>query len=242
MIGVRSNIAIWARAVYCAWGVRDSPLVGDAKRSLRLETMRSLFIACASLGRGEHSPANELARDLPGGELNPIGRVLVDPWRRPAGRSNVFALGDVAATGDLMTIVAITRQAPWLGQVHQRRRRGPARRVLAPVFALAFAANSRSARSEARRKRPSAHEERPDGWRVPSLVDQGQGPFHPPLPQGVRGQIARLEWRLGMNASARRIDVRHPLMPPAFTRAMAAAAFGDLAPKRKAMLTRRALG
>ena len=62
------------------------------------------------------SPVNELARDLPGGELDPIGRVRVDPWLRPAGRTNMFALGDVAATGDLMTIVAITRQAPWLAR------------------------------------------------------------------------------------------------------------------------------
>jgi len=27
---------------------------------------------------------------------------------------NIFALGDAAETGDFMTIVAITRQAPWL--------------------------------------------------------------------------------------------------------------------------------
>ena len=33
-----ANIAVWGAAVYCAWGVRDLPLVGDAKRSLRLET------------------------------------------------------------------------------------------------------------------------------------------------------------------------------------------------------------
>ncbi len=43
-----ANIAIWARPVYCAWGVRDSPLVGNAKRSFRLETMRSLSIASAA--------------------------------------------------------------------------------------------------------------------------------------------------------------------------------------------------
>ena len=62
------------------------------------------------------SPVNGLARDLPGGELDPIGRVRVEPWLRPAGRTNMFVLGDVAATGDLMTIVAITRQAPWLAR------------------------------------------------------------------------------------------------------------------------------
>ena len=137
------------------------------------------------------SPVNELARDLPGGELDPIGRVRVDPWLRPAGRTNMFALGDVAATGDLMTIVAITRQAPWLAKSIKAVVAGQRVEFLAPVCALAFAANSRSARSEARRKRASAHEARPHGWRVPDLVDQGQDPFHPALPQGVRDQIAR---------------------------------------------------
>jgi|SRR5271166_5830206 len=62
------------------------------------------------------APANALTRDLPGAELDPLGRVRVDPSLRPAGRTNVFALGDAAAAGDLMTIVAITRQAPWLAK------------------------------------------------------------------------------------------------------------------------------
>jgi apoptosis-inducing factor 2 len=62
------------------------------------------------------SPVNELVRDLPGGELDPMGRVRLDPWLRPTGRTSTFALGDVAATADLMTIVAITRQAPWLAK------------------------------------------------------------------------------------------------------------------------------
>ena len=94
------------------------------------------------------SPVNELARDLPGGELDPIGRVRVDPWLRPAGRTNMFALGDVAARGDLMTIVAITRQAPWLARMIKAVVAGRPGGFLAPVCALAFAANSRSARSE----------------------------------------------------------------------------------------------
>jgi NADH dehydrogenase FAD-containing subunit len=42
------------------------------------------------------------------------GRLEVDPWLRPVGKTSVFALGDTAETGDFMTIVAITRQAPWL--------------------------------------------------------------------------------------------------------------------------------
>ena len=57
-------------------------------------------------------PANELLRPI--ALLDDRGRVLVDSWLRPNGQANLFALGDVAATGDLMTIVGISRQVPWL--------------------------------------------------------------------------------------------------------------------------------
>lgn len=49
-----------------------------------------------------------------GATFDRLGRVAVDGWLRPAGAKNLFALGDMAASGDFMTIVAITRQAPWL--------------------------------------------------------------------------------------------------------------------------------
>jgi NADH dehydrogenase FAD-containing subunit len=61
-------------------------------------------------------PANALLKAMPGASFDRAGRVAVDGWLRPAGALNLFALGDVAATGDLMTIVAVTRQAPWLGK------------------------------------------------------------------------------------------------------------------------------
>lgn len=61
-------------------------------------------------------PDNTLLKAMPGAAIDGLGRVVVDEWLRPAGARNVFALGDVAATGDLMTIVAITRQAPWLAK------------------------------------------------------------------------------------------------------------------------------
>ena len=35
---------------------------------------------------------------------------------RPAGFKAVFAIGDMAANGDMMTIVASSRQAPWLAK------------------------------------------------------------------------------------------------------------------------------
>lgn len=59
-------------------------------------------------------PVNDLLRAVPGVSLDALGRATVDPWLRPAGAKNLFALGDVAAAGDAMTIVAITRQQPWL--------------------------------------------------------------------------------------------------------------------------------
>ncbi|MEL7343935.1 MAG: FAD-dependent oxidoreductase [Pseudomonadota bacterium] len=42
------------------------------------------------------------------------GRIVVDGWLRPSTLPNVFAAGDAAAAGDAMTIVAVTRQTPWL--------------------------------------------------------------------------------------------------------------------------------
>lgn len=62
---------------------------------------------------GAH-PVNDLLRTLPGAEFDALGRAKVDRWLRPAGAANIFALGDAAATGDVMTIVAITHQVPWL--------------------------------------------------------------------------------------------------------------------------------
>jgi NADH dehydrogenase FAD-containing subunit len=61
-------------------------------------------------------PANALLNAMPSASFDRLGRVVVDGWLRPAGARNLFALGDVAASGDLMTIVAVSRQAPWLGK------------------------------------------------------------------------------------------------------------------------------
>jgi len=59
-------------------------------------------------------PSTALAEALPQAVLAEDGRIKVDDWLRPSALPNVFAAGDVAATGDAMTIVAITRQKPWL--------------------------------------------------------------------------------------------------------------------------------
>ncbi len=58
--------------------------------------------------------ARPVAPPIAGASYGASGRLLVDRWLRPVGQRRVFALGDAAETGDFMTIVAITRQAPWL--------------------------------------------------------------------------------------------------------------------------------
>jgi NADH dehydrogenase FAD-containing subunit len=61
-------------------------------------------------------PTTAVFRQMPGTSFDAQGRVEVDGWLRLAGSRNIFALGDAAATGDPMTIVAITRQVPWLAK------------------------------------------------------------------------------------------------------------------------------
>jgi pyruvate/2-oxoglutarate dehydrogenase complex dihydrolipoamide dehydrogenase (E3) component len=92
-----------------------------------LQAMDSPFTG--SLGQGQDGletqlvfpalgarPVTALFQQMDGVAFDPHGRVQVDAWLRPAGAERVFALGDAAATGDPMTIVAITRQVPWLAK------------------------------------------------------------------------------------------------------------------------------
>jgi NADH dehydrogenase FAD-containing subunit len=61
------------------------------------------------------TPENTLLATVQGTKFDATGRAAVDPWLRPSpAHPTLFALGDAAATGDAMTIVAITRQEPWL--------------------------------------------------------------------------------------------------------------------------------
>lgn len=59
-------------------------------------------------------PNASIVKALPGVKLSPSGRVKTDEWMRPSEYPNVFVAGDMADVGDGMTIVAITRQNPWL--------------------------------------------------------------------------------------------------------------------------------
>jgi NADH dehydrogenase FAD-containing subunit len=76
--------------------------------------------------------ARPLASPIAAAKLAASGRLVVDPWLRPAGLNRVFALGDAAETGDFMTIVAITRQAPWLVKTLKAIMAGRAVESLAP--------------------------------------------------------------------------------------------------------------
>jgi NADH dehydrogenase FAD-containing subunit len=62
-------------------------------------------------------PVTAVFQQMPNARFNPQGRVKVDAWLRPARAQRVFAFGDAADTGDPMTIVAITRQVPWLAKI-----------------------------------------------------------------------------------------------------------------------------
>lgn len=58
--------------------------------------------------------SSKLLEDLPGTSKGSANRFKTDGWMRPSSLPNVFAAGDVAEMGDAMTIVAASRQLPWL--------------------------------------------------------------------------------------------------------------------------------
>lgn len=68
--------------------------------------------------------ADSPAHALPGSDRRPNGQLGVDQWLRPSSLPNVFALGDLAATGEGMTVVATTRQSPWLARTLRRLAHG----------------------------------------------------------------------------------------------------------------------
>jgi pyruvate/2-oxoglutarate dehydrogenase complex dihydrolipoamide dehydrogenase (E3) component len=59
-------------------------------------------------------PVTHPLADVSGVGLASNGRVAVDGWLRPTSRSNLFAFGDMANSGDLMTVAAFVRQIPFL--------------------------------------------------------------------------------------------------------------------------------
>ncbi len=88
---------------------RDAPAGGTIKLSNGREVTADLIIPAVG-----SRPHTTLADTLPGVARAQDGRIKVDDWLRPSSLPNVFSAGDVAETGDAMTIVGISRQKPWL--------------------------------------------------------------------------------------------------------------------------------
>lgn len=61
---------------------------------------------------------------LPVRASSPNGRLEVDRWLRPSSLPNVFAIGDLAATGEGMTVVSTIGQSPWLAKTLRQLARG----------------------------------------------------------------------------------------------------------------------
>lgn len=77
-------------------------------------------------------PQTSLVQCLPGVTSGSEGRVRTDKWLRPSDYPNVFVAGDIADVGDGMTIVATTRQNPWLIKTLKKVSEGSAVENLKP--------------------------------------------------------------------------------------------------------------
>ncbi|MEM9432281.1 MAG: FAD-dependent oxidoreductase [Pseudomonadota bacterium] len=77
-------------------------------------------------------PQTTLFDSLPDVGRGADGRVMVDSYLRPSSLPNVFAAGDAVDTGDLMTIVATSRQQPWLAKTLKALADGKGLDVLKP--------------------------------------------------------------------------------------------------------------
>jgi NADH dehydrogenase FAD-containing subunit len=101
----------------------DRPFAGSLSVAGQVFAADLVFPA---IGARPHIPP------IPEASFGAGGRLEVDAWLRPSGQRGVFALGDAAETGDSMTIVAITRQAPWLVKTLKAVMAGRAVESLAP--------------------------------------------------------------------------------------------------------------
>jgi apoptosis-inducing factor 2 len=104
----------------------DGPFIGSLGEDFGEASERLIFPALGA------RPTTAIFQQMLGATFDAQRRVEVDAWLRPAGSRNIFALGDAAATGDPMTIVAITRQVPWLAKTITASLRGRTIESLAP--------------------------------------------------------------------------------------------------------------
>ncbi|MFN3207437.1 MAG: FAD-dependent oxidoreductase [Roseovarius sp.] len=98
-----------APGIAAGMGARDGPLALSDGQDLAAD------LVLPALGA---MPRTDLLSTLPGMRLDGTGRVMTDPWLRPAPGAlpGLFAGGDMAATGDAMTIVGTLRQTPFLAK------------------------------------------------------------------------------------------------------------------------------
>jgi NADH dehydrogenase FAD-containing subunit len=117
------GVELWLGARVEGLETADQPFAGALAAGGRAFEVDLVFPA---IGARPHAPP------LAGARFSAAGRLEVDSWLRPGGARGVFALGDAANTGDLMTIVAIARQAPWLVKTLKAMMAGRAVETLAP--------------------------------------------------------------------------------------------------------------
>ncbi|MCL4671378.1 MAG: FAD-dependent oxidoreductase [Sphingomonadaceae bacterium] len=86
------------------------------------------LIVPATGGRIAESPAHV----LPGTVRQHNGQLAVDAWLRPSSLPRVFAIGDLAATGEGMTVVSTMRQTPWLAKTLRKLAQGTTLEDLPP--------------------------------------------------------------------------------------------------------------
>lgn len=77
-------------------------------------------------------PVTDLLQNLDGVLFDDNGRTHVDGWLRPTENPDFFVVGDIASTGDTMTIVGLTRQVNWLTKSIKANLRGKARGDIKP--------------------------------------------------------------------------------------------------------------
>ncbi len=114
-LGVSLQAKLEAMGVKVIMGQRAGTLPGqDAPEGGSVTLSRGQVVTADLIIPAVGSrPLTSLAEGLPGAKVSK-GRVNVDKWLRPSMLPNVFAAGDIAQSGDNMTIVATVRQKPWL--------------------------------------------------------------------------------------------------------------------------------
>ncbi|MCB1687145.1 MAG: FAD-dependent oxidoreductase [Halioglobus sp.] len=117
------NLAKKLQADFSRLGVH----VHTGKRVEHLESLSEPYAGPVTLPGGKRieadlvfpvigaRPQSALLESLEGVSTATDGRIEHDGWMRPTpSLPSLFAVGDVLASGDAMTIVAISRQVPWL--------------------------------------------------------------------------------------------------------------------------------